>query len=127
MNFLFIYSCVGLTVCSGLQTKGHAACPNCGPELDFRTSPFLNKTIYTGYRRFLDMDHPWRTRKMKLFNGENELRAPPQRPNGNFWVQQWQKVQKEGLPIKSAGMSRLSAFYLLPYWKVYKNPHSQPT
>ena len=45
---------------SGQITKGHKACPVCGPNVVTRRSKALKKNVYLGHRRHLPMAHQWR-------------------------------------------------------------------
>lgn len=106
---------------SGLTVGGNHGCPPCGSD-GLQTqgrSKFLNKVIYMGARRFLPIDHRFRTpRYDKLFGDQPETRLAPRRPTGRFWEAQWNRVQANEIPLKRSGMVTLSAFYRLPYFKV---------
>ena len=60
---------------SGCTVKGYHACPICGEETNSHWLKHGNKN-YTGHRRFLPCNHPFRKQK-KTFNGEQEFRLPP--------------------------------------------------
>jgi len=49
--------------------------------MQLKKDPGSSKTIYTGHRRWLHKDDPWR-RRGDLFNGEDELRGPPRKRCG---------------------------------------------
>ena len=62
---------------AGCVTKGYKGCPICGKNTISRRSCALKKSIYDNqYRRWLPRGHPWRTNQVD-FNGEEELRGPP--------------------------------------------------
>jgi hypothetical protein len=72
-----------------------------------------------GARRFLPLGHYLRRNVYnKFFNGEPERRTAPERPNGRFWLRQWQRVKDGELPLKKSGMTQLCGFHRLPYYKV---------
>ncbi|KAL6310976.1 hypothetical protein AAG906_019942 [Vitis piasezkii] len=60
---------------SGCTVKGYYACPICGEETNSHWLKHGNKNSYTGHRRFLPCNHPFRKQK-KAFNGEQEFRLP---------------------------------------------------
>jgi hypothetical protein len=114
----------GYGVCSGLQTQGNFGCPPCGPD-GIQTqgrSPYLKKVIYMGARRFLHLGHELRKEYKNLFNGEVENRVAPERPTGRFWMEQWERVRENVIPLNRSGMTHLAGFYRIPYFKViYQN------
>jgi Transposase family tnp2 len=61
---------------SGHRTKGAKACPICGEETHTIRLKNCGKSIYLGYRRFLNQNHPYR-RKKKAFDGMIELEKEP--------------------------------------------------
>jgi hypothetical protein len=72
-----------------------------------------------GARRFLPLGHYLRRNIYnKFFNGALERRNAPERPNGRFWSQQWQRVKDGEVPLKKSGMTQLAGFHHLPYFKV---------
>ena len=66
---------------SGCTVKGYYACPICGEETNSHWLKHGNKN-YTGHRRFLPCNHPFRKQK-KAFNGEQEFRLPPKELTGD--------------------------------------------
>ena len=66
---------------SGCTVKGYHACPICGEETNSHWLKHGNKNSYTGHRRFLPCNHPFRKQK-KAFNGEQEFRLPPKELTG---------------------------------------------
>ena len=67
---------------SGCTVKGYHACPICGEETNSHWLKHGNKNSYTGHRRFLPCNHPFRKQK-KAFNGEQEFRLPPKELTGD--------------------------------------------
>jgi hypothetical protein len=61
-----IHDYPALSTLSGRVTKGYFACVCCDKDLCSRR--LKNKICYTGHRRFLPTDHPWR-RKREDFDG----------------------------------------------------------
>ncbi|KAL6334208.1 hypothetical protein AAG906_006801 [Vitis piasezkii] len=61
---------------SGCTVKGYFGCPICGEETYSRRLKHGKKNSYTGHRRFLPCNHPFRKQK-KAFDGEQEFRPPP--------------------------------------------------
>ena len=62
---------------SGCTIKGYFGCPIYGEETYSRRLKHGKKNSYTGHRRFLPCNHPFRKQK-KAFDGEQEFRSPPQ-------------------------------------------------
>ncbi|RVW77665.1 hypothetical protein CK203_053390 [Vitis vinifera] len=62
---------------SGCTVKGYFGCPICEEETYSRRLKHGKKNSYTGHRRFLPCNHPFRKQK-KAFDGEQEFRPPPQ-------------------------------------------------
>ncbi|RVW66354.1 hypothetical protein CK203_065181 [Vitis vinifera] len=56
---------------SGCTVKGYYACPICGEETNSHWLKHGNKNSYTGHRRFLPCNHPFRKQK-KAFNGKTK-------------------------------------------------------
>ncbi|RVW28039.1 hypothetical protein CK203_117608, partial [Vitis vinifera] len=67
---------------SGCTVQGYYACPICGEETNSHWLKHGNKNSYTGHRRFLPCNHPFRKQK-KAFNGEQEFRLPPKELTGD--------------------------------------------
>lgn len=111
----------GYGVFSSLQTQGFKACPPCGPDvIESEKCMHLNKVVYLGHRKYLPLQHRYRsTRNKKLFNGKSYSKIPkPGRTNGRFWEAQWKKVQDNTLSLKDSGMKEKSILFRLPYYKV---------
>ena len=94
---------------SGCTIKGYFACPICGEETDSQRLKHGKKNSFTGHRRFLPCNHPFRKQK-KAFNGEQDFRSLPQPLSGeeilhkmdnicNSWVISTQIVQFQALFI----------------------------
>ena len=62
---------------SGCTVKGYYGCPICGEETYSCRLKHGKKNSYTGHRRFLPRNHPYRKQK-KAFDGKQEFRSPPQ-------------------------------------------------
>jgi hypothetical protein len=54
----------------------------------------------------------------RIFNGKREDRVAPERPRGTYRLDQWQRVKENRIPLKKSGMTQLTGFYRLPYFKV---------
>ena len=69
----------GLGMLVGAATKGYKACPIC---LDGTSATHeQGRMVYDGHRRWLPLNHPWRTDGM-AFNGSEEHRTCPYAWNG---------------------------------------------
>ena len=120
-----------LGLVSGQVVKGYLACPVCGAETEAEHSRYLCKMVYLGHRRFLPPNHRFR-RSRTLFNGETELRPPPQRRSGSQiltegrgrseWLRNGGTEDSVGDPVRQHGVKRASILYALPYWKVVCPP-----
>ena len=64
----------GLGMLGGIQTKGYKACPICLDDIDAVHSN--GRMSYQGARRWLPLDHHYRTRP-EAFNGKQEFRTAP--------------------------------------------------
>ena len=114
---------------SGQVTKGHKACPVCGPNVVTRRSKALKKNVYLGHRRHLPMAHQWR-RQRANFDGQPDMRPPPRRMSGREHLafanarEEWtSKIHaNEGPqtpdPVHEHGVKRRTCLFDLPYWKV---------
>ena len=120
---------------AGQVNHGHYACVKCmddTPHHQLQKDPGSSKTVYTGHRRWLDMDDPWRKRK-DLFDGTEEMRGPPC-PRTGAVIDELLKNWKEcPLPGKKKGKApeallkiwkTVSPFWGLPYWRILRVPHS---
>lgn len=83
--------------------------------------------VYMGNRRFLPPDHRYRRARV-AFDGNQELRAAPQRASGaeirrcaeereHFLASGGAEDDDED-PVRTHGVKRLSALFELPYWEV---------
>jgi hypothetical protein len=70
-----IHDYPALSTLSGRVTKGYFACVRC--DKDPCSRRLKNKICYTGHRRFLPNDHPWR-RKRVDFDGTVENQEKPE-------------------------------------------------
>src|SRR3954463_8967483 len=69
---------------SGQVVQGFCACVRCMDNTTYRQlekDPGSSKTMFQGSRRWLPKKHPWR-KLGHLFDGSEELRAPPARRSG---------------------------------------------
>ena len=118
---------------SGQVTKGHKACPVCGPNVVTRRSKALKKNVYLGHRRHLPMAHQWR-RQRSNFDGQTDTRPPPRRMSGREHLryandrQEWRRKQcaheggQTADPVHEHGVKRRTCLFDLPYWKVRVSP-----
>ncbi|XP_073152932.1 uncharacterized protein [Henckelia pumila] len=67
---------------SGCIVKGYHACPICGEETYSTRLKHSRKISYTGHRRFLPANHPYR-RQRKAFNGDQEFNPAPKPLSGD--------------------------------------------
>jgi hypothetical protein len=114
--------------------QGFSACIRCMDNTDhlqLEKDPGSCKTVFQGHRRYLPKDHPWRKRG-DLFNGEVEMRGPPDRRSGaeiDELLKNWKecpapgKKQKKTKPLMRVWKAR-SVFWELDYWKLLRTPHS---
>ncbi|XP_078167222.1 uncharacterized protein LOC144561985 [Carex rostrata] len=58
---------------SSYSTKGEKACPICEDDTQVLRLKNCKKNIFMGHRRFLPINHPYRKKKKKEFNGNTEL------------------------------------------------------
>lgn len=73
-----IHDFPGYRTVAGVAHQGYVACPVCGPDFRGEHSIELGKQTYTDTRRWLPLDDPWRSSRMKdHFNGRMEERGPP--------------------------------------------------
>ncbi|KAL3627055.1 hypothetical protein CASFOL_028418 [Castilleja foliolosa] len=113
---------------SGYCNKGHKACPKCGQHTDFHQLEHVRKTVYLGYRKWLEPTHPYRLLR-KAFNGKQlKERAPNTLTPEQVYDQvkdidvTFGKGQKQKSTEKSLWKKR-SIFYELPYWKNLEVKH----
>ncbi|KAF5442714.1 hypothetical protein F2P56_035341 [Juglans regia] len=109
---------------SGWSTKGKMACPSCTVDTNSQWLVHGRKHCYMGHRRWLPPDHIWR-RKKNSFNGYEEYRLQPSRPEGEELLEQLRGVShvqfgKSSLKRKRSpnqlNWTKKSIFFELPYW-----------
>ncbi|XP_073133711.1 uncharacterized protein [Henckelia pumila] len=111
---------------SGCVVKGYQACPICGEETYSTRLKHSRKMSYTGHRRFLPRNHPYRRQK-KAFNGKQEFNPAPKPLTGLEVLERVDKInyragkmigklQRKELETKSC-WKRKSIFFELEYWK----------
>ena len=66
---------------SGCIVKGYFTCPICGEDTYSHRLKHGKMNSYTGHRRFLSCNHPFRKQK-KAFNGEHEFGSASQPLSG---------------------------------------------
>ena len=124
-----IHDFPGYGTVGGFSHQGYAACPWYGVDLGAEHSTELCKTTYGGTRRWLPVDHPYRSPTMKKhFNGALEHRGKPREVTVEehmqyaleyeAWKQSGNRPGAAGDPSKLHGVKRLSILFRLPYWKV---------
>ena len=113
---------------SGQVTKGHRACPMCGPNVVTRRSKALKKNVYLGHRRQLPMAHQWR-RQRSNFDGQTDMRPPPRRMSGREQLRyaneqhEWTTkhcANEEGQTPDPIHEYRVKRTWT--YWKVHVSP-----
>jgi hypothetical protein len=73
-----IHDFLGYGTVGGFAHQGYVACPWCGSDLGAQHSIELGKQTYGATRRWLPLDHKYRSLHMKdHFNGEVENRPKP--------------------------------------------------
>ena len=104
---------------SGLVTWGKRACNVCANNLTFY-SEFTFEKKNPSFRQFLPLAHKWRKPYFKRkFGGRLNNNPNPVRSDGRYWIRRWKQIQETIMPKDRRGMKRLSAFFTLPYWKVF--------
>ena len=118
---------------SGCVVKGYFACPICGKDTFSHRLKHGKKNSYTGHRRFLPCNHPFRKQK-KAFNGKQEFSSPPQPLSGeeilrkidvisNSWGKN--KNSRGKLNVNTTNCwKKKSIFFDLEYWKYVHVRHS---
>ena len=118
---------------SGCVVKGYFACPICGEDTYSHRLKHGKKNSYTGHRRFLPCNHPFRKQK-KAFNGKQEFSSPPQPLSGeeilrkidvisNSWGKN--KNSRGKLNVNTTNCwKKKSIFFDLEYWKYLHVRHS---
>ena len=83
----------------------------------------LNKMLYLGYMRFLNLGHRYRSaQRAGDFYGKSKRRRAPERPTVEFWKQRWKDVEDKVIELRDSGMRQLSIFHTVPYFKVNMVP-----
>lgn len=111
---------------SGSKVKGYLGCPICADQTFAKCLKHSKKMSYTGHRRFLPGNHPYRRQK-RAFNGKNELKPPPTILNGIevfarvegincVWGKKSKTAQAKG-DDKKCPWKKKSIFFNLEYWK----------
>ncbi|XP_074278478.1 uncharacterized protein LOC141602067 [Silene latifolia] len=106
---------------SGYTVKGAKACPVCEEDTISDRLVHGGKNVYLCNRRMLRRSHPYR-KKMKPFNGKQELRNPPKILSGKEVYEKVKNIENNfGKPYKRTNNGTLykkkSIFWDLPYWK----------
>ncbi|RVW69554.1 hypothetical protein CK203_059352 [Vitis vinifera] len=118
---------------SGCVVKGYFACPICGEDTFSHRLKHGKKNSYTGHRRFLPCNHPFRKQK-KAFNGKQEFSSPLQPLSGeeilrkidvisNSWGKNKNSRGKLNVNITNCWKKK-SIFFDLEYWKYLHVRHS---
>ncbi|XP_073137125.1 uncharacterized protein [Henckelia pumila] len=110
----------------GCIVKGYHACPICGEETYSTRLKHSRKMSYTGHRRFLPANHPYR-RQRKAFNGDQEFNPAPKPLSGDEVLKKvdgihchWGKMRKKIQSMKDdvkPSFKKKSIFFELEYWK----------
>ncbi|XP_073132543.1 uncharacterized protein [Henckelia pumila] len=106
--------------------KGYHACPICGEETYSTRLKRSRKMSYTGHRRFLPANNPYR-RQRKAFNGYQEFNPAPKPLSGDevlikvdgihcHWGKMRKKIQSTKDDVKPS-FKKKSIFFELEYWK----------
>ncbi|XP_073133518.1 uncharacterized protein [Henckelia pumila] len=110
---------------SGCVVKGYCACPICGEEKYSTRLKHSRKISYTGHRRFLPTNHPYRRQK-KAFNGKLELNPAPKPLTGHEILERVERINYcSGKASRKQTMQgevvscwkKKSIFFELEYWK----------
>lgn len=116
---------------SGWSTKGMKACPHCGDNTECFRLYHGKKFCYMGHRRFLPINHRFRSQK-RPFNGKDEHRSRPKPMTGLECLIQLSTLhfkfgkghvskpprRPKGAPKPYKGpWKKESIFFQLPYWK----------
>ncbi|XP_042980008.1 uncharacterized protein LOC122310196 [Carya illinoinensis] len=117
---------------SGWSTKGKLACPTCNSGTDSMWLTYGRKHTYMGHRRFLPLDHIWRTKK-HVFNGKEDHRLPSLPLTGPEVINQLihlrdvhfgKGVKKRKRTPEELNWTKRSIFFTLPYWSTIKLRHN---
>ncbi|XP_074288757.1 uncharacterized protein LOC141613916 [Silene latifolia] len=105
---------------SGYTVKGAKACPIFEEDTISDRLVHGGKNVYLCSRRLLHLSHPYR-KKMKPFNGKQELRNPPKILSGKEVYEKVKNIENNfGKPYKRSDgtlYKKRSIFWDLPYWK----------
>jgi hypothetical protein len=105
--------------------KGYKGCPTYGPNTSFHHSRALGKTIYCQHRKWLPLNHPFRSNSCEL-DGKVERKPLPPILTGPEVLEHatvyeaWKSNggKEDCIPCIKLGMKRKSILFDLPYWKV---------
>ncbi|XP_021717375.1 uncharacterized protein LOC110685200 [Chenopodium quinoa] len=88
---------------SGWSTKGYKACPSCADSTySYR---FGGKIVFPGHRKWLPIDHPYRS-ETQLFDGKEEYGFAPIPLSGTDVLKQLEKVKYVYGTLKKASNKR---------------------
>ncbi|XP_063948725.1 uncharacterized protein LOC108203454 [Daucus carota subsp. sativus] len=121
----------GYGVLSGWSTKGHLACPSCHYDTSSTYLKHSKKVVYLNHRKFLSLDHKWRSDKRR-FNGEVEMGERPELLTGmgiQNLVSRYENCFGKGNTNQKGCSSdcpwkKLSIFFELPYWSSHMVKHN---
>src|SRR3954470_15532609 len=129
-----VHDYLGYGYFSGQVVQGFCACVRCMDNTTYHQlpkDPGSSKTVFQGSRRWLPKKHAWR-KQGHLFDGSEELRAPPSRKSGkeiDNLLKTWKeclapgKKKKKTQPLMRVWKAR-SVFWDLEYWSLLFSPHS---
>jgi hypothetical protein len=111
---------------SGYSTKGAKACPICEDDTQVLRLKNCKKNVFTGHRRFLPINHPYR-RKKKVFNGKIELGVARRPLDGKSVFKRVKNLDVvfgkcAKAPPKNIWKKK-SIFWGLPYWEYLEVRH----
>ncbi|XP_073131437.1 uncharacterized protein [Henckelia pumila] len=104
---------------SGCVVKGYHACPICAENTYSTRLKHSRKMSYTGHRRFLPLNHPYRRQK-KTFNGNQEFNPAPNPLSGHEVLERVEKISYQ--PGKLTKKPQSNPDDGKPCWK--KNQYS---
>jgi hypothetical protein len=124
-----IHDFPGYGTVGGFVHQGYAGCPWCRDDLGAQHSIELGNQTYGGCRRWLPMDHIFRSDEMKdHFDGQVERREVPHRVSVEDQLRYGKEYKawkatghREGNlddPSKKHGVKQNCILKTLPYWKV---------
>ena len=106
---------------SGYSTKGKTACPICEDNTCWERLQHSQKNVFLGHRRFLPIQHRYRTWR-KAFNGKSEEGRAPMHLAGKQIFEKVDDLEVTfGKPfskdLSKIGWKKKSIFFDLPYWE----------